>query len=651
VWSDVDTRRWVAVCVCVAALFGSAETRAAGQKLYGVHWWDYSNPSVGSGPDGGWSVETVVTNSDPWWQAPFFVPLYQQVTSTHDAEIVTRLDFNWGETVPAPTSSSAQDWANKIVSDVIGPLGSYAHRWIIGNEPNIVSEGNGWSSNQIFPTDYAQIYQTVRQTIRAQRPNDEILFAPVSPGGVIPGVRWKSGNQWLSEAIDATLALPGGAIDGFAIHAYGNPFTSAAQAVAEFHDSYTSQLAIIDARQLTQVPVYITEWNRATSTSGNLAANEQVTADFLRMSLLDVDAWNRMPGDHNIRSLTWFVYNKDYGDAWNQYSLEWWQSQGNPVGDDGDLWTALMNGSSLLAGLVGTRPAADYNGDGVVTDADFEAWAANFGRNDWVYADGNRDGLVDASDYVLWRKSTAGFAAGTLISVPECGTAGDLMMGIVVIAAASCCCRVRRRSLEYVVLGLLFVAGCSGQPRAVDVVDIDPSGAAHKAIASCDKDGDGKLSDEELKAIPGILKWKQLYDLNGDKFVSEDEITQRLRKWQSDKLGFRSIGLSVTLNGRPVPNVHVQLTPEPYLGDAVKPATGTTNKFGFAGLSVAAEDLPVAIKRRGIKISGVYPGTYKVTLSGAQVQLPTVDSNGIPLGDEVARDTVDSSIEITLKSH
>src|SRR3954471_3818284 len=230
--------------VLLFAVATVSQLRAVGEKLYGVHWWDYDRPNVGSGPDGGWDVETVLTNSGPWQQGWWFDALYQQVKQMHNAEILTRVDYTWNSghtTVPTSTMMSATDWGNKIVSDIIGPLGAYAHRWIIGNEPNILGEGDGWTSNQITPAGYAQIYNTVRQVIKAQRPQDEVLFAPVSPGGVITGVRWKDGNQWLAEAIDATLALAGGAIDGFALHAYGGQPT-AAGSVSEFHGGYTSQL-------------------------------------------------------------------------------------------------------------------------------------------------------------------------------------------------------------------------------------------------------------------------------------------------------------------------------------------------------------------------------------------------------------------------
>ncbi len=199
-------------------------------------------------------------------------------------------------------------------------------------------------------------------------------------------------------------------------------------------------------------------------------------------------------------------------------------------------------------------------------------------------------------------------------------------------------------------LGCAAWVGCSNRPKAVEIVDVNPAQAAAQAIENNDKDGDGKLSEVELRAIPGMLKWKQLYDLDSDGFVTQEEISQRLKKWQTDKIGFRSLSAHVKLDGRPLPNVHVVLTPESYLGEGIKGASGTTNERGFASLMVAAEDMPEAIKQRGIKVSGVYPGTYKITVSHPQRKLPSVDEKGLPLGDEIARDTVDTSVEVSLSS-
>jgi hypothetical protein len=420
--------------ICLLALV-ARQARAGGDRLYGVHWWDYDRPNVGSGPTGGWSVETVLTNSDEWQRGWWFEPLYQQVTEQHDAEIITRVDYTWvngNQTVPAPTTMSAANWANKIVSDIIGPLGPYASRWVIGNEPNLLGEGNGWPDNKVTPEGYAQIYHTVRDIIKAQRPQDEVLFAPVSPGGVdLNGGRWKDGNQWLGEAIDATLALDG-TIDGFAIHAYTGAVGR--QALTEFRSGFELQFGVIDARALNHVPVYLTEWNRYTPPLEDPAANatnEQISAAFLRGAMVNVDQWNRIPGNHNIRSMSWFVYNDDPGTTWDGYSLEWWRTRGNPEGHPGDLWTALIGSNQLQAGLVGSRPKADYNGDGDVDQDDFLSWRANFKRTDWPYADGNRNGIVDAGDYVVWRKSMAAQAAAAALSVPEAYSLWSLVLGTV----------------------------------------------------------------------------------------------------------------------------------------------------------------------------------------------------------------------------
>ena len=47
----------------------------------------------------------------------------------------------------------------------------------------------------------------------------------------------------------------------------------------------------------------------------------------------------------------------------------------------------------------------DYNGDGVITEADYTFWKTSFGtrRGIALHADGNGNGIVDAADYVVWR--------------------------------------------------------------------------------------------------------------------------------------------------------------------------------------------------------------------------------------------------------
>ena len=237
-----------------------------------------------------------------------------------------------------------------------------------------------------------------------------------------------------------------------------------------------------------------------------------------------------------------------------------------------------------------------------------------------------------------------------MVQVPEPTTAVLFFVGVVGATATVRTRRPRRAAINVALLCVVSSAGCTGRPSRVDVADIDPSDAAAQAIELYDTDGDERLSDAELREVPGILKWKQLYDLDADNYVAEEEVVQRLEKWRSDKLAFRSISANVKLDGRPLPNVQIVLTPEPYLGDAAKPASGVTNERGYATLAVSPDDLPAAIKERGIKISGVYPGTYKIKLSHPQRRLPGASADGIALVDEIARDTLDTSVEIALSS-
>lgn len=401
------------ICVVFTMLaFCSYANRlsANGESLYGVHWWDWDNGSqIGPGPNGGWSTETVLTHSAPWWAASYFQPLYQGIHSNNGASIITRVDYNWGETVPSPSNPDRANWTNDVVN-VVNTLGSHSNVWIIGNEPNIIGEGNGWLDNKITPSGYAEIYTSVRAAIKAIRPNDEVLLAPPSPGGIIPGVRWKSGNDWLAETITAVDALPGGTIDGFALHAYGSPFLSGQPLVDAFRNDYESQLAVLDGLGYQDAPVYITEWARSTNTAGNLAANEAITADFIRGALADVHQWNITPGNHNIVSLSWFVGNADYG-GWSEYSLEHWQQMGNPPGHPDDLLTALQESSSYPAGLKGTRPlpmgpeVGDFNEDGRTDGIDFLILQRGFGLGVPALpsqGDTNDDGVVDSADLQTW---------------------------------------------------------------------------------------------------------------------------------------------------------------------------------------------------------------------------------------------------------
>ena len=76
------------------------------------------------------------------------------------------------------------------------------------------------------------------------------------------------------------------------------------------------------------------------------------------------------------------------------------------------------------------------------------------------------------------------------------------------------------------VLGLL--QGCSPGPARVAQLYLDSSKVSTDAVKQYDKDSDGKLNKDELKAIPAIANTISQYDTDGDGHVNAAEIAARI---------------------------------------------------------------------------------------------------------------------------
>jgi len=303
---------------------------------------------------GAWDVETILTHSSAdWWTAWWFGPLYATLSTQYNVSIITRIDYDWGETVPSPTHYSAGEWATNVCG-VIDFFKEYCHIWIIGNEPNLIGEGDDWPDNKITPEGYAHIYTTIHAFVEATAGpsplgEHQLLIAGVSPGAVQTGVRWMNGTNWL----DKVLAnIPPEKVDGVALHAY-TPST-----LSVFHNDYVAQIKAVDNRGLKNVPLYITEFNRYVAPGDT--AQEAQSAEFIRQAFADIHAWNTTGPNHNIRCACWFVYDEDQqsGGGWDGYSLEYWRTHGNPEGTAGNEYTAFRNAVShhYPAGITGTTP-------------------------------------------------------------------------------------------------------------------------------------------------------------------------------------------------------------------------------------------------------------------------------------------------------
>ncbi len=359
----------LAVSLAMLIASGASVLAADAQQLCGIHWWGYGGSTpVDQTPKqlfdlptySMWDMETVVTDSDVWWQASWFRPLYQSIYPLN-ATIITRADYTWQDCIPAPSDPNYAGWPARYVSNVVNQLYNYSHIYIVGNEPNLTV--TSWPSGQITPAGYATVYKNVRNAVHntadVGAPGQHlVLIAGPSPGGV-EGPRWMSGTDYLGQVLDNLTPAD---VDGFAIHAYGWD-------VNGFSNDYKAQLRVIDQKGFGSKPVWITEFNRYTTDDND----EQYTAQFARDAFANVNAWNQTPGAHNIVGMTWFIYDGDNqaGGGWNGYSIEYWKTHGFPYGDSRDLYTAFEQSIDLRypAGIYGCRPltawSEDFN-DGVI---------------------------------------------------------------------------------------------------------------------------------------------------------------------------------------------------------------------------------------------------------------------------------------------
>lgn len=192
------------------------------------------------------------------------------------------------------------------------------------------------------------------------------------------------------------------------------------------------------------------------------------------------------------------------------------------------------------------------------------------------------------------------------------------------------------------------LSGCSGRSGSIEPVDIDGKSAAAAAIAAHDKNGDAELDDAELAALPGILKYKDKYDQNGDGRVSQEELRSRIDLWAEQGLGLKSLAVEVKLDGRPLPGAEVKFVPEAFQGDGPKEASGVTDANGVTKIGVANEHLPTPLQKA--RIRGLYGGLYGITVTHPQRAIPNKYNEATTLGEEIAKDTTPDRITLDLRS-
>jgi hypothetical protein len=154
---------------------------------------------------------------------------------------------------------------------------------------------------------------------------------------------------------------------------------------------------------------------------------------------------------------------------------------------------------------------------------------------------------------------------------------------------------------------LLIFGGCGSlsKPR-VAPPKVDPRAAAAEAIRLYDANGDGSLDEAELGACPAMKQARERFDKDGNGRISQEEITQQLQNIYSSAVGLLEVHCTVLRNGRPLAGATVRFIPEPFLGDDLQTAIGTTDADGVAVPSIPAEHLPDRLRKAPLMQVGLY---------------------------------------------
>jgi hypothetical protein len=177
---------------------------------------------------------------------------------------------------------------------------------------------------------------------------------------------------------------------------------------------------------------------------------------------------------------------------------------------------------------------------------------------------------------------------------------------------------------------VLALCGCSRTPDRFEAPSVDPANAAVEAIELYDVNDDGALDSEELKKCPGLLVKKERYDADSNGSLSQSEVEEGINKLFGRGTGGTQLSCSILYKGQPLARANVVMEPEPYLGDAIQAASGTTDGAGTTQLAIPAEYLPSHLQR----VKAVHYGTFKVRVTHPEIAIPAKYNTETELGYE-----------------
>jgi hypothetical protein len=193
-------------------------------------------------------------------------------------------------------------------------------------------------------------------------------------------------------------------------------------------------------------------------------------------------------------------------------------------------------------------------------------------------------------------------------------------------------------------LAALLQAGGCAKSDGVTVPTYDPSGSANKALELFDENKNSAIDGSELAKCPGLQAAMPRVDQDGNGKLTANEISARVSQYQTQSVGMMSLTCKVTYNGQPLPGAKITFVPEEFMSKVLKPATGTANVDGQAGLTT-----------EGAPVGGIQVGLYRIQVSlpdaAGQESLPARFNTESTLGAEVALDVpqLERGLKLDLK--
>jgi hypothetical protein len=187
---------------------------------------------------------------------------------------------------------------------------------------------------------------------------------------------------------------------------------------------------------------------------------------------------------------------------------------------------------------------------------------------------------------------------------------------------------IRTSIVSAVAVCFVVALGCNRGPSRIYPPSIDASAAGKQAVEMYGKDG--VIAGENLDKCPALKAALAQIDTAGDKTITAEKITARIKAWQNSKLGRMSMSCTILKNGQPLVGADVKFVPEKFLGEQVKEASGKTDQNGVAMISIPTTDRKDP--------PGVAPGFYRVEVTKAGENIPAMYNTKSIFGQEVALD-------------